>query len=309
MIGSIFIILLIFSAVWFLIWLWFFKSDSEPKVNFYKLGDKAFESGDYKNAKELFLQIANIASNVEANRKLGISYLKLGEYDNAKACFEQIVKKSPKNIEAQISLAQILELQNKYDEALSIYNNIATISPKDPSGPVNIARIYSEKGDFAKAMETLEKAKKTLPDNSQILFSIIKCKSKLCNMENDNECQQIINEYAKIANRNDLPLEFNSAFAKAYAMKGDIEKALECSKKAIALNAEDVEAYQLLGLINLVKQDFDVAKSNLTVALNFQPNNKETHNIFSYVLCQSVTSCTLSKCRENYYNLIKKHLK
>jgi len=309
LIGLIFLILIVFSIVWVLVWFWFFKPNETPGENFYKLADKAFESGDYKTAKELLLQIANINSNPDAKYKLGISFLKLKEYDDAKGCFEQLLKKSPKNLDFLSNLAQVFQLQKKYDEALDIYNKITSQTPKSEDGPVNIARVYYEKGDFSNALQALEKAKENSPDSSQILFSIIKCKSKMCNMDNDDECKQILDEYIKIANRNDLPAEFYTTIAKTYAMNGETDKTLEYCQRAISLNSEDIEAYQLLGLIQLIKDDIEGAKSNLTMALSFQPNNKESHNIFSYVLCQEVTSCSVAKCRENYYKLIKKHLK
>lgn len=309
MIVLLLIILLIFSLVFFLIWFWFFKGESEPVENFYKLALKAFESGDYKKAKDLFLQMSNLASNTDAKYKLGITCFKLKEYAEAKSYFEEVVKKNPKNTDALSKLAEILQLQGDYDEAIAIFNKIAKQDPKNPKNATNISDVYFNKGDFEKALETLENAKKDSPDDAGILFSIVKCKSQLCNIENDEECKEMLDEYIKLAEKKDLPLEFNTAIAKAYAVNGDVEKATEYCKKAISQNTEDVDAHRLLGLVQLVNMDFDGAKSNLTVALNIQPNNKETHNIFSYLFCKQVDDCPLQECREKYYKLVKKYLK
>lgn len=309
MIGLLFIILLIFSFVFFLIWVWFFKEDKEPVENFYKLALKAFEAGDYKKAKELFLQISNLDSNIDAKYKLGITCLKLKEYDDAKSYLEAVVKKNPKNKDAINKLAEVLQLQGDYDEAINILGKVAKQDPKNPENAINMSDVYFNKGEFEKALEILESAKKNSPDNTGILFAIAKCKNQLLNIENDEECKNILDEYIKLAGRKDLPDEFNITIAKAYAINGEVEKATEYCQKAISLKSEDMEAYRLLGLIQLVKMDFDGAKSNLTIALNIQPNNQETHNIFSYLFCKQVDDCPLKECREKYYKLVKKYLK
>lgn len=295
--------------VFFLLWLWFFKEDKAPTENFYKQALKAFDAGDYKTAKELFLQISNLESNTDAKYKLGICCLKLKEYDEAKSYFEAVLKKVPKNSEALVHLAEVLQLQGNYDEAIELFNKLAKQDPKNPQNLINISNVYYDQSDFNKALETLEEANKKSPNDTKVLFSIVKCKNQLCDIENDEECKNILDEYIKLAENKDLPDEFNLAIAKAYAINGETDMAIEYCQKAISLKSEDMEAYQLLGLVQLIKLDFDKAKSNLTIALNFQPNNKETHNIFSYLFCKQVDDCPLQECREKYYKLVKKYLK
>jgi tetratricopeptide (TPR) repeat protein len=309
LIGSIFILLLIFSVVLFFIWRWFFDANKEPVENFYKLAQNAFESGDYKKAKDLFLKIKKIDSNMDAKYKLGITFLKLSEYQNAQECFEKVLKKQPQNIDVLSALAKVFRLKGDYNEAVNIYTKIVEKDSKNPEGLLNISQVYYEQNDYFKALEVLEKAKEKFSDNSNILFSIIKCNSKMKDMENDTECKEILEEYIKLSERKDLPPEFYTEIAKTYAMSGDSDNALEACQKAIALNSEDIHAYQILGLIQLIHQDLENAKTNLTIALNIQPSNKETHNVFSYLLCHQVDDCPLDKCRENYFELIKKHLK
>lgn len=303
------IILLAFSVVWFLVWFWFFKPEMPRTENYYKLALKAFEVGDYKTAKELFLKIPNLNSNVEARYKLGICHLKLREFGDAQGCFEFAIKKSPKNIDALSNLGDCYDWQEKYDDAIDIYNRLVKADGNNLDNYLNIAKIYNKKGDPSKALETLEKVRKKFSNNSKYMLAIINCKSKMCDKKDVEECKKILEQYKELEKRNDLPPEFYISIAKAYAMNGELDNAFENCQKAVELTSDDVEVYQLLGLIQLLKHDVESAKSNLTVALNFQPSNKDTHNIFSYVLCQSVDSCTLSKCRENYYKLVSKYLK
>lgn len=304
--GVIFAILILFSILWIFVWIWFFKGNKISSSNLYKVGNKAFENKDYKKAKKI---LSLITDSLEAKYKLGITHFNLGEYEQSRGCFEQILKNSPKNFDALFNLAKTLEAEKNITQALEFYNKALGENPKKIECYLSIGNLYQYQGDCVKAIETLEKALEFEPDNTNILFNIIKCKGELIDPENQEEYQKIIEEYINISDRSDLPLDFHFSFAKTYAKSGEIERSLEYCQKAIALNSEDIEAYQLLGLIQLLRQDVEGAKNSLAVALSFQPSNKETHNIFSYVLCQNVTSCTLNQCRENYYKLIKKHLK
>lgn len=310
MIGLILIILIVFSVVWLFVWLWFFKGGRFSGKNMLKSSINAFEQGNYKKAKELLLKIPDTDTNSETKYKLGLVHLKLSEYDNAKSCFEQVLKTSPKNFDALFNLAQILQLQEKYDESIEMYARAAKENNKNIECSLNIGDIYYEQGSYDKALEVLEKVKEIAPDNIQLLFSIVKCKSELCDMENEAERQQIIDEYTKLAENANLLKNFNISFAKVHAKIGNVLEAFKYCKDAIEANGEDIEAYKLLGLINLIQNDLPGAKNSLSIALNFQSNNVEIHHLLSYLFCIHEKGCALQQCRDKYYELVnKQHLK
>lgn len=309
MIGLIFTILIIFSIVWILVWLWFFKSGKSFGRKVRKAVGTAFELGNYKKAKELLLRMPDLDTNPEVKYKLGLAHLKLNDYDEAKVCFEEVIKKAPKDFEALFHLAQVFQFQKKYEQALETYNKAIKENNKDIKCPLNIGNIYYEQGNYDEALTVLEKAKEIAPENVELLFSIVKCKSELCDIDDNESCNQIIDEYLKIAGNEELPAGFDASFGKFYAKTGQIEEALEYCRNAIESNEKDIETYRLLGLMQLIKKDFAGAKNSLSMALNFQTSNMETHNLFSYLLCSHEKGCELQKCRKKYYELIKKYLK
>lgn len=306
MIGLVFIILIVFSVVWISIWLWFFKSGKTSGKNFLKAALKAFKQEEYTKAKELFLQIPDSEIDLEAKYKLGLTHLKLNEYDEAKKCFEQVLKNSPKDFGALFNLAKVLHFQKKYDEALEAYSKALKEDDKNLDCYLNIGNIYYQKCEYDKALEVFEKAKEIFPDNVHVLFGVVKCKSELCDFENADESQKLIDEYIKLAKMPNLPADFNISLAKVYAKNGNADKAFEHCKNAVAVNGEDIEAYKLLGLIQLIKKEFLEAKNSLSIALSFQSNNIEVHNLFSYLFCSHESGYGLRKCREKYYELAKK---
>lgn len=308
--GLILLNLILFSVVWFLIWLWFFKggfSLSSFGKNLKRAIRKDIEKGNYKNAKELLLKSPDLETNLENQQKLGTVHLKLNEYEEAQKCFEGVLKKNPKSFEALMSLAETFKLQGKTDEAFDFYEKASKENVKDINCPLNMGEILYKRGEFEKAVQVLEAAKALSPENVKILFSIAKCKSELCSSDNLDECQQILNDFNALSGQEDLPNDFHIAVAKLYAKTGQIDNAFEFCKNAVENNEENIEAYKLLGLIQLLKKDFAGAKSSLSLALNFQYNNSEIHNIFSYLLCSHEDGCAMQKCRQKYYELVRKH--
>lgn len=302
-------LLILFSVIWLLVWSWFFKSERSSDERFNKAAKKAFEDGNFKKAKELFLQSSNLNSDTEANYQLGVSRMELKEYKEAKECFEKVLKVEPKNIGALNNLAKLLKQEKKFDEALELYNKAATEKGDDIECQLNIGDIYYEKGEYDKALEFFEKAKAIDPENVQALFYLTKCKTELNASENDDVYQQGIEELTKLKDQENLPSDYHITMAKMHAKSGQLEEAISSCRKALELKDQDIEAYKLLGLIQLIKNDLSGSKNSLSIAINLQPNNQEIHEIFSYLLCMQEDDCQKENCRKKYFELIKKYLK
>lgn len=305
MIILILVILGVFSIIWIFSLSLFFKA-TRNDASLLDGADKAFEDRDYKKAKKMFLKLGN---NQDAKYKLALAQINLGELDEAKATLEEVLKVSATHVDAIIALASINSKQKQYDKSLELYSKVLTIDSQNFEGNIESSKIYSKQGDFVKAIEILEKLEEMFQDNSEVAFWLMFNRSNLKNIDNDDDCKQILKDYLSIEEKSDLPSEYHVELAKAYALNGFLDKAFEKCQESLSKTVDDVKTYQLLGLINLVKRDAESAKSHLTTALNIEQSNKETHNLFSYVLCQSVTSCTLPKCRERYFKLVEKYLK
>lgn len=263
------------------------------------------EKGNYKKVKELLLKDPDLENNIDNKFKLGTVHAKLHEYEEARACFEDVLKKNPKHFEAMMGLAQVFQVQEKYSEAMEFYDKASKENVKDMDCPLNMGEILYKTGEIEKALEILEKAKELAPENVKISFAIVKCKSEVCNVDNKEECQQIIGEFNKLAGQEDLPKEFDISIAKLYAKTGQIEDALYHCQNAVENNEKDIEAYKLLGLMQMLKKDLAGAKNSLSVALNLQSNNAEIHQLFSYLLCIHEDGCAMQKCRQKYFDLMR----
>lgn len=309
MISLIVLILLFFIAVWFFVWFWFFKHDKISLARLNKIVNNAIKKNDYQKAEEVLSEILNIEPSLDSKCKLGLVQFNLKKYDAAKLTLEEVLKASPKHFDALFVMAQTLQAQKKNDEALEYYKKALTEKDKSVECYINISCIYYEQKNYNAAIEILEKAKEISPNDARVLFYIAKCKMALLDIENADDYTQMVTEYIKLLGQKNLPKEFDTSLAELYAKNGQPDKAYDYCKKAIENNGEDIEAYILLGLIQLIRKEYDEAKNTLSIALNLQSNNPETHKLFSYLLCSNQQDCTLKRCRQKYYELVKKHLK
>lgn len=302
------IILILFSLLWLIMWGWFYKVDKSTLARLQRVAQKAFDKGNYDKAKKLFQKSLRGNNDPSMKYKLALSQLNLKEYKSAQSTLEELLKVSPADEDILMSLAKTLELQKLYDESLDVCTKIVSQNPRNIDCLLNIAKIHLVKKDPQKCLEYLEQIKVLAPDSNKANLLSLQCRASICNVEDEGEYAELISDYLGSSENSELTSDFHFAFAKVYARNGDMLNSMTVCKKAIELNAEDVEAYQLMGLIQLLNNDFDAAKNTLNLALGFEPKNKETHNIFSYVLCQQVDNCPLQVCREKYYKLIEKYM-
>jgi len=305
----ILLILIGFSIILAVVWAWFFKNERAFCEKLYSAGVKAFEELKFQKAKTFFSKINSInPSYKDVTYKLGLTCFELLEYDKATTYFESVIKITPKNFDALFHLALSFQLQELYDKAEEAYKKALKENEKSGDCLFGLGFICYKQTKYKEAIEFFENAKETFADKVKLDFYINKCHDELTTYDEDSQSAKIIEEYLKIANEPKLPKEFNISLAFAYAKTGQIPQALEYCKKSLLENPEDIESYKLLGLIQLVQQDYVATKSTISTALHLQPNNKELHNILSYVLCQQIDNCELQDCRNKYHELIKNFL-
>ena len=302
-------ILIVFSALWFFVWSWFFRINQKNVVRFKKVAKKAIEKGNYKRAKELILKALKIGRNLELEYQLGISQVNLNEIKDAQRTFENILNENPEDINIMLQLAAVLFDDKKYDKSLELYEKILTNDSSNIEALIGKAKILVAQKKYAKALVLLDKVSEVAPDNNQVIVLILQCKSELINIDNKEEYDEIINQFVENESNNEKSFEFNLSYAKIYAKNGEVERPIELCKRAIESNSSEMQAYQMLGLLYLVKKDYQSAKNILNVAFGLDAKNEETHKIFSYVLCQQVDNCPLQLCREKYFELIKQYFK
>jgi tetratricopeptide (TPR) repeat protein len=120
--------------------------------------------GDTKRAIEKLKAATDKNPNDRSLRILAQAYEEQKDYKNAADALRKAVALSPDDDRLARGLAEDLYFSDQTDEALKIYQDLATRSPRDPMIPLRMAEIYSNKRDYSKAHEAIDKAKKIDPD-------------------------------------------------------------------------------------------------------------------------------------------------
>ena len=96
--------------------------------------------------------------------KIGISLYKEEKYEEALINFEEAIKINDSEDVLYFNKAGCENKLNLYNEAIKDYNKGLEINPKDVNHLFKLYNIYKIKGDFEKAIQTLDKILKLEPE-------------------------------------------------------------------------------------------------------------------------------------------------
>src|ERR1035441_2935458 len=126
--------------------------------------------GDTKKAIEKLQAVTNKDPNPRTLSALASSYEQLHDYRSAAEVLRKAIDLDPENSRIKRALAFNLLNSRSFDDALKYYKEFAGEDPHDTEALLHIAEIYREKHDFAKARETLDKAKASDPENLEVRY-------------------------------------------------------------------------------------------------------------------------------------------
>lgn len=103
-----------------------------------------------------------------AQFELAVCYQNRGEKDLALACYRKVLELDPGNPDAAYNAGLILFGMSRADEALADFERALQVKPEDPEYLEMAGRCYINQGNYAKAIEYLDKAKGGLTDPEKI---------------------------------------------------------------------------------------------------------------------------------------------
>ena len=115
--------------------------------------------GDTRRAIEKLKAVTDKSPSERTLALLARSYRELRDYKSAAEALERAVALAPDDTRLTAELAEDLFLCNRLDDALHLYQQLAADDPQNAMLPLRISEIYRVKRDFAKARESLDKAK------------------------------------------------------------------------------------------------------------------------------------------------------
>lgn len=253
----------------------------------YKDANALYQGSDWKAASAKYeAALASDPSRSEIYFYLGNSYdnmfkaSHMGEPENdayiqkAIANYEKAAEKDPKPDMRKLALQYLVaaygpEKLNAPEKAEPIVQKMIQIEPNEPTNYFALSKIYEDGGRYDDAEQTLVKAKEVKPNDPQVYTTI----SGFYNRQGDfDKTIEALNKAADLEPKNPQGYQLLATYywEKAYkdhrlssAQKKDyIEKGLEATDKALALNAEysDALTYKNLLLRMEGNEETDMAK-------------------------------------------------
>ncbi|MEW6685799.1 MAG: tetratricopeptide repeat protein [Candidatus Edwardsbacteria bacterium] len=172
----------------------------------------------------------------EVHTVLGNAYFCLERTDEAKRYFEAVLSLNPDDSQALQNLATVFEKEGKLPKAEECNEKALAINPKDFNAILNLADIYRKQqkeetiNQYLKSLEAIHQGKV-----DRLVTSFYSMRSKLGDMSISFQDKTLI-----IREKKERISLVRYGLGVAYAMKGELEKAIEEFQKAIQLDQNRV---------------------------------------------------------------------
>ncbi len=246
------------------------------------LGKVRLVGGDFSGAKSSFQTYVNLKqASDEGWFLLGLACERLNDVNAAFNWYQKALEFSPEKIDYVIALGRMYVAQNDFASAEKLYLGKIASNPGEVDLKIAAGQMYLAAGQNDKAVELYEQAHLTMPDNTELLEALGSCYVLAGNWQEAHDVHKQLyqrctdktakNGYLKImahcaTNAGDysLAMKYYSQLtvqdtqnAQLWLSMGQAalgadlpRQALICSKKAIALKSDMMEAYLLSGSAN-----------------------------------------------------------
>ena len=242
-----------------------------PDVLF-QLGVVNLAEGKYKDAEDSFRRSYQL-NPANSRGLLGIveTLLAQNKSDEALKLLQGESAKAPTRLDLQLALGNTAVRAGKLDLAIQTFNGMLSRMDKGRAqGDIylRIGESYRRKGDPNSAVQALQKARETLPDNVVVLSTLALL---LDSADRKPEAKQVYEATLKLDPDNAVALN-NLAFLLAET-GGDLDDALTKAQRAKQLKSDLLEISDTLGWIYLKKNLADNAIEIFKDLVAKEPNH------------------------------------
>ena len=187
--------------------------------------------------------------NVLVANNLGLAMLALGRLDEARECLRAAVTAQPGFAEAHANLGLVLKQQGRLDDAEAAFSRALALQPRSADFLTHLGSVLEARGRPAEALALFEQARTEDPAHEGALAGgglVLLSEGRV------QEALDRLEQSARL--RPDSAAAANN-LAVAYRVQGDMPRAVEWCRAALAIDA-----------------DFAPAHSNLLACLNYLPN-------------------------------------
>lgn len=258
------------------------KSNANSPDVLFQMGVVNLAENRFKDAEDAFRRSYQ-ANPANSRGLMGIveSYIAQNKPDEAIKLLQTESDKAPGRIDLLLALGNTAVRAGKHDFAIQTFNRVLGMMDKDvKQGDIylRIGEAYRRKGDPNGAIQSLQKARESLPDNIVVLSTLALV---LDSAQRQPEAKKVYEATLKIDPNNAVALN-NLAFLEAES-GGDLDAALTKAQRAKQLLPNLFEISDTLGWIYLKKNLPDSAIDIFKDLVGKQPN----HSTYRYHLAMA----------------------
>jgi tetratricopeptide (TPR) repeat protein len=235
------------------------------------LGIQAIDSNNIDQAIERFMKAIDINPNdADSYINLGVCFHKMNNINRAIREYEKALSIEPNNITALKNLALIYYEDGQIHDAIDLYEKILKIEPNSSNVKKMLANSYRKIGKISSAIDMYQEHIKTNENDPVALLNL-----GVSYFENDKliKAIDIFNKLMKIDKKyTNLSLCYLS---RIYQKNGQINKALECIRKACLSDTSFVEGFIQYGKVSLELGRLEKAIDCFKRVLKLDPSNTQ----------------------------------
>jgi len=188
------------------------KQGSETEFNEHlNTAIKYFQQENYSLARqELNLALRINPRSARANNLLGLTYFKEGNYDSAEIYFQRAIRIDSQYATGYLNLGAIYAMRELYPKAREYYEKAISISPDQAAGYYSLATLCFQLNDKEQGLNYLKKGLELDP----------------------NYLEEHPEALAGLPMRGSALADLYFNFAKVFASRGEVDRAVEYLKKA-----------------------------------------------------------------------------
>lgn len=209
----------------------------------------------------------------EARINLGNVLLHQGRYEEALAQYRKVLQLEPGNLGAQNNAAQVLVKMGKHDEAEACYREITRLNPTAVDVWYNIGNLQIKQKKYADAARTFRQALSLDPNHLRVV-DIKRYGPELIQSGCSEGVRELVSDFCTLRPSDPEAWFLLSTFE---GLEGDMTKAAESARQAIALKQDHISAHMNLAKALVSLGRHEEAVTHYQTVLQYQPGVAAVH--------------------------------
>jgi tetratricopeptide (TPR) repeat protein len=271
----------------------------------YSLGVVYLNQERYPEAITCFKKVLDLnPDDVDSIINLGVIYARQNRLDLAAKEYEKAARKAPGNHSVLLNLARLLTKKKRFREARLLYERILRSQPNLFAANKELGTVYKEEGKLSEAIRQFSRAAKLQRQDPEVMYELGLLYYKKGNFntaskyylralalkeelrfylalgtlyETTRQKQDAITSFQKAYQLDKSSYEATYHLGRLFLGLGEVDRAQEYLKAAMALKPRAPELHKTIGVVLLRQQNFDLAREYFLKSRLLNPQMREIY--------------------------------